>query len=86
MPTKLINSPALRPDQITELNKSNRKLAAHMHSIHAAYGYSEIQDYVYVELGRIKPGEEERLLQSFTEIKEQANRYVMQIHKPPLHI
>ena len=75
MPTKLINSPALRPEQITELNKANRKLAAHMHSLHPAYGHSEIHDYVYVELGRIKPGEEERLLQSFTEIKEEAKRY-----------
>ena len=76
MPTKLINSPALRPEQITELNKANRKLAAYMHSVHSAYGYSEIQDYVYVELGRIKPGEEERLFESFAEIKEQAKRCV----------
>ncbi|KAI6649714.1 hypothetical protein LOD99_6504 [Oopsacas minuta] len=74
MPTKLVNSPALRPEQITELNKANRKLATHMSGKHHAYGYCVIQDYVYVELGRIKPGEQQDVLETFNEIKEQANQ------------
>ena len=76
MPTKLLNIPALRPEQITELNKANRKLAVHMNRRHHAYGYCLIQDYVYVELGRIHPGEEQAVFESFSELKEQANQWV----------
>ena len=76
MPTKLLNTPALRPEQITELNKANRKLAVHMHGRHRAYGYCSIQDYVYVELGRIQPGEEQAVFETFSELKEQANQWV----------
>lgn len=73
MPSKYLTFQYLTRDQLYEVNQANRKLAEYMSQRHPAFNTYQIEDYSYVELGRVSEFGDSLII-AFNEMKNKAQR------------